>query len=805
MQPPNQPHFNTFYTQPYSFTPVNVQNDPQHGQISPPDESASLSTSQQSYDMSYSQASFEQNSLPGEWTHAGGVGLEAEAELEVYEDYASGSRAGRDDGLVQRVFVDTGPKPLCRRLTSGSSSTDSLAEGHQDVDGRGTSPKKKPRITLPRGRACVPCRKCSGEKPCRNCDKNGTECRYEEIQRKKPRAVMLEELELEALLNLKSGQPIPKRSFSDHSVVGYTPITTPSEQSMSIEARLDSAGSQTHTPPFFDPPPVSLTLLSHRDLPPNRTALNTSITDIPPTSQLELALIQAVLPHTPFLSMPVHPGRFLAILSLPPSDPNRPHPAFLYVLFSEAVRIVEQQVPSPSLPPPPSSLFPPSFEPLVPPPCLDRNIILSQVGGTSVALLERARSELDLGIRNVDRPFDLARAAIGIARALYSRGRFIEGWNIPAMRLVTSCGLHRLTGTYIPPAGSIGPGPGGPEIMPPHYAPSHQYRHAHVPVYVTPGQAAYPSLRMRPVIVPPARDEIEVAERVMTFWAAKMQDWESGIGWGWTLCMSDEQATTQWPWGWGHIRPRIEPFGIRDLYEPMSTMHTSPQADTTYLLATKSTALLHRANSLFDLPIASHPVPLPDGRVAPTYLPPLADIQSIETALQIFRQRIPLPFHDVSRSSASTPSHPGTRPEETYDGPSDPWWICLHANLYVAEMLMYKEMANYRPEVYETSVSCARALVGLVQRIPQDKWANVDMLVALDISLASRFLFKEANRLISVGQAQAATFASEEAEILRTILAGPLGKWLPMAGLHSMIVQRVREGWPEKEGEYERV
>jgi len=26
-----------------------------------------------------------------------------------------------------------------------------------------------------------------------------------------------------------------------------------------------------------------------------------------------------------------------------------------------------------------------------------------------------------------------------------------------------------------------------------------------------------------------------------------------------------------------------------------------------------------------------------------------------------------------------------------------------------------------------------------------------------------------------------------------------------MASLHSLIVQRVREGWPEKEGEYERV
>ena len=36
-------------------------------------------------------------------------------------------------------------------------------------------------------------RKCTGEKPCKTCSKAGIECRYEEIPRKKPRAVVLEE------------------------------------------------------------------------------------------------------------------------------------------------------------------------------------------------------------------------------------------------------------------------------------------------------------------------------------------------------------------------------------------------------------------------------------------------------------------------------------------------------------------------------------------------------------------------------------------------------------------------------------
>jgi hypothetical protein len=35
--------------------------------------------------------------------------------------------------------------------------------------------------------------KCTGEKPCKSCVKASVECRYEEIQRRKPRAVLLEE------------------------------------------------------------------------------------------------------------------------------------------------------------------------------------------------------------------------------------------------------------------------------------------------------------------------------------------------------------------------------------------------------------------------------------------------------------------------------------------------------------------------------------------------------------------------------------------------------------------------------------
>lgn len=79
------------------------------------------------------------------------------------------------------------------------------------------------------------------------------------------------------------------------------------------------------------------------------------------------------------------------------------------------------------------------------------------------------------------------------------------------------------------------------------------------------------------------------------------------------------------------------------------------------------------------------------------------------------------------------------------------------------------------------------------------------MIVALDISLAARFLNKEAQRLTANGHPYASKMASDEAELLRLALARDYAQYLPMAGLHDLIIQRVREGWPEKEGEYERV
>jgi hypothetical protein len=334
---------------------------------------------------------------------------------------------------------------------------------------------------------------------------------------------------------------------------------------------------------------------------PPTPQVNSGQWDVPQNSALELALISLVLPYTPYLLIPVHPERFIALLSLPPHNPSRPHPALLYILFTEAVLILERGTPLPRTPRLPYSLFPHNQTPRTPNPPTDTHVLRQHMQGRSTALFERARSELENGIRNVDRPFDLVRAAIGIARHLYSLGRFIEGWNIPVSRLIVSCGLHRQTGNFVSPDGFVATSPGSTNPLPQPYAPAHFYPQA-AQSMTSPDGAQYPILRMRPVILPPARDQIEVAERSATFWAAKMQDWAAGIGWGWSIAMSEDECTTEWPWGTGVPEPRPSHTrsdnrsSIRALHDPILMAQQPHVSETTYTLAVKSVALLHRAS-----------------------------------------------------------------------------------------------------------------------------------------------------------------------------------------------------------------
>jgi hypothetical protein len=211
----------------------------------------------------------------------------------------------------------------------------------------------------------------------------------------------------------------------------------------------------------------------------------------------------------------------------------------------------------------------------------------------------------------------------------------------------------------------------------------------------------------------------------------------------------------------------------------------------------------------------AHPCPLSGQPDDSHEHPPLSAVKSVQTALELFRKRIPPVFTDMPGMGSSNP----LLAQETYDGMADPWWILCHMKLYTAEMLMCMEMAHYRSTVYETAVRCARAVVGLVRRMRPESWVHLsesgakliisimktkteavldsDMIAVLGLSLVSRFLFSESGCLSEAGQANGSAMASEGAELLRAALARDYSKWLPMANAQALIVQRFREGWPE--------
>lgn len=140
--------------------------------------------------------------------------------------------------------------------------------------------------------------------------------------------------------------------------------------------------------------------------------------------------------------------------------------------------------------------------------------------------------------------------------------------------------------------------------------------------------------------------------------------------------------------------------------------------------------------SLFDLPISSYAVPQSDRSLAPTHIPPLEAVEAIEASINAFRDSIPPIFSvmqpisspvssDNTSGSGSGSGNGAQLDTESYDGPSDPWWVMLHFNLLTAEMLLWKEKAHHVNGTYEMAVRCARAMVELVARMRPENWAHV--------------------------------------------------------------------------------
>jgi hypothetical protein len=103
-------------------------------------------------------------------------------------------------------------------------------------------------------------------------------------------------------------------------------------------------------------------------------------------------------------------------------------------------------------------------------------------------------------------------------------------------------------------------------------------------------------------------------------------------------------------------------------------------------------------------------------------------IQEVDTSLRVFREQIPLIFtyrtgHDCNSSGSISPDGY----IEPYDSFNDPWFILLHANLYTAEMMMWKEMTHYEAGAYDRAVGCARAMVVFIRHMRPEHWVHVGM------------------------------------------------------------------------------
>ncbi len=341
--------------------------------------------------------------------------------------------------------------------------------------------------------------------------------------------------------------------------------------------------------------------------------------------------IYHIIPHTPYLSMPLYPPKFLDSLLLPLH--RRPHPALLYILFAYAVQAIVTDLPEPPNP----AVIPANSFPV---PYPEWTQVIKQQGQRLADLfLERSRRELDAGIRSVDRPYDLVRASIGISRYLYSYGRFVEGWNIPCTRLAVSCGLHRITNPVVakvspfddrrPSASYLSTDQGGPSPPTSTVSSGADGKHAgwsgggcrrdSRSALVSPplGDPQMPTrLRMKAVIIGPPTDIFDLAERLQVFWAIKAMDWAACVGWGWSGSLADTDVQSVWPrpyYEYENVRGiglntkplpdkfahqgTIDANAVHGIWDLMNPQYSSDPAsnDTTQIMAYKTLCLVTRA------------------------------------------------------------------------------------------------------------------------------------------------------------------------------------------------------------------
>lgn len=78
----------------------------------------------------------------------------------------------------------------------------------------------------------------------------------------------------------------------------------------------------------------------------------------------------------------------------------------------------------------------------------------------------------------------------------------------------------------------------------------------------------------------------------------------------------------------------------------------------------------------------------------------------------------------------------------------------------------------------------------------------------MNITMVTNFLYSEVQRLRQSDQPdvrQAAVVAEQDVQLLQRAMSVDIGKWQNLAKLQAMMHQRMRDGLPERIGQYERM
>ncbi|KAI5116156.1 hypothetical protein M0805_008427 [Coniferiporia weirii] len=321
----------------------------------------------------------------------------------------------------------------------------------------------------------------------------------------------------------------------------------------------------------------------------------------PPAQVIDM-LVALFLPHATVLGFALSPERFGNALRLPMLHPARPHPALLHAVFLWGLRL--SNVPD---------LI--QHEGLY----LQRTILaLQDALGGGGSILERPAV--------AQRRVHAVQASLLLAQYFFTLGRLLEGryHANAAVALAVSCRMHRITS-------------------------------ASTTADPTPAQTGSLAQEASLLELAPARDSVELGERVRVFWAAYSIDrcWSVALNAPCTLtddASFGTQILTPWPRELGQYEqianlpiafaPDLRNGTVHHFVFGHSAQAHNDRADSYAALRAKGSAIYERASSL------SRSIQIEGGQRAPENL--RAEIEALaHTTAQFANELTPLDRLDI--------------------------------------------------------------------------------------------------------------------------------------------------------------